>query len=397
MQAAAPNPPSRLASIDAYRGFVMLLMAGEVLNFGRVSQNLPNSGFWEFLENQQSHVQWRGCTLHDLIQPSFSFLVGAALPWSIASRGAKGEPFAKMLIHTLWRAFVLIAMGVLLRSTGSPQTNYTFEDTLSQIGLGYVFLWLLAWTKVRTQILALIAILLGYWVLFALWPLPGPGFDPTTVGVEKDWPSWMSGFAAHWNKNTNPAFAFDHWFLNLFPRPKEWLFNGGGYSTLSFIPTLGTMILGLLAGEWIRRADVAETVKVRQFLLVGLAGLAAGWLLDVTHICPSVKRIWTPSWVLFSGGWASLLLGMFYGLTDVAKYRRWAFPLLVVGTNSIFMYCAAHLWEGFLKRNLKTHLGQQIWESLGGPYSPLLEGIAVLGILWLCCLYLWKHKMFIRV
>jgi len=375
----------------------MLLMAGEVLNFGRVSQNLPNSGFWEFLENQQSHVQWRGCTLHDLIQPSFSFLVGAALPWSIASRGAKGEPFAKMLIHTLWRAFVLIAMGVLLRSTGSPQTNYTFEDTLSQIGLGYVFLWLLAWTKVRTQILALIAILLGYWVLFALWPLPGPGFDPTTVGVEKDWPSWMSGFAAHWNKNTNPAFAFDHWFLNLFPRPKEWLFNGGGYSTLSFIPTLGTMILGLLAGEWIRRADVAETVKVRQFLLVGLAGLAAGWLLDVTHICPSVKRIWTPSWVLFSGGWASLLLGMFYGLTDVAKYRRWAFPLLVVGTNSIFMYCAAHLWEGFLKRNLKTHLGQQIWESLGGPYSPLLEGIAVLGILWLCCLYLWKHKMFIRV
>ena len=376
----------------------MLLMAGEVLNFGRMAEVFPQSSLWQFLDHHQSHAAWRGCSLHDLIQPSFSFLVGAALPWSVARRQGQGASFGKMLGHTIWRAFVLIAMGILLRSTGSSQTNFTFEDTLSQIGLGYTLLWLLAWTNVRTQAIAVVAILVGYWALFAFWPPPAPGLDLATVGVKPDWMSnWMTGFGAHWNKNTNPAFAFDTWFLNLFPRPTPWTYNGGGYSTLSFIPTLGTMILGLLAGEWIRRTDMPEKLKVQRFFIAGVLGLAVGAILDVTQICPSVKRIWTPSWVLFSGGWACLFLGTFYGIADVAKRQTWAFPLVVVGTNSIFMYCAAHLWEGFLKRNLRTNLGQHVWENLGGVYAPLLEGIAVLGTLWLCCYYLWRNRMFIRI
>ena len=141
---ATPAPPTRMGSLDAYRGFVMLLMAGEVLSFHKTSQNLPDSGFWSFLAHHQSHAPWQGCTLHDLIQPSFSFLVGCALPWSVANRRTGGQSYGAMFLHTLWRAFALIALGVILRSTGSTLTNFTFEDTLSQIGLGYTFLWLLA-------------------------------------------------------------------------------------------------------------------------------------------------------------------------------------------------------------------------------------------------------------
>ena len=145
-----------------------------------------------------------------------------ALPWSIANRRARGQGMSGMWLHTLWRALALVAMGVFLRSTGSSLTRFTLEDTLSQIGLGYVFLWFLAWRGVRFQVGALVAILAGYWALFAAHPLPPPDFDPATVGVPKDWPHWLSGFAAHWNKNVNPAHDFDAWFLNLFPRTKPW-------------------------------------------------------------------------------------------------------------------------------------------------------------------------------
>ena len=90
-QAVEVIPSStRLTSVDAYRGFVMFLMMAEVLRCCRVATALPESGFWKFLCHHQSHAEWIGCSLHDLIQPSFSFLVGVALPFSIASRAARG-------------------------------------------------------------------------------------------------------------------------------------------------------------------------------------------------------------------------------------------------------------------------------------------------------------------
>jgi len=403
--------PQRAASLDAYRGWVMLLMAGEVLGLHAVARNLPDSAFWGFLAHQQDHVSWRGCTLHDLIQPSFSFLVGCALPWSIANRRARGQGPAGMGLHTLWRAFLLIALGIFLRSTGSRFTNFTFEDTLSQIGLGYVFLWFLAWRSIRVQTLALATILIGYWALFALYPLPPAGFDTTTVGVPRDWADWMTGFAAHWNKNTNPAHAFDVWFLNLFPRIKPWLFNGGGYMTLSFIPTLGTMILGLLAGQWLRRTDLSSVRRISGLVTAGLTGLALGTVLDLTGICPSVKRIWTPSWVLFSGGWCALFLAAFHAVADLRVVRLPVFPLMVVGMNSIFTYIIAHLWEGFFKFNTTNHLNTLLlathgpdavnaggfWKHAFGPYAPLAEGFTVLFLIWLCCAWLWRRKIFLRL
>src|SRR3954469_11099363 len=166
----APARSSRLSSVDAYRGFVMLLMMGEVLRFHRVAEARPESGFWRFLAHHQTHVEWRGCSLHDLIQPSFSFLVGVALPFSLASRIGRGQSRRRMAFHALWRSVALILFGVYLRSLGRAQTYWTFEDTLSQIGLGYFFLFLLGLRPARDQWLALGLILLGYWALFALYP-----------------------------------------------------------------------------------------------------------------------------------------------------------------------------------------------------------------------------------
>ena len=397
-KAPPPLPPSRLASIDAYRGLVMFLMMAEVLRLCAVAK-VKGGTLWESLCFHQTHAEWisswKGCSLHDLIQPSFSFLVGVALPFSLAGRLARGQSKGWMTAHALWRALLLVALGVFLRSLRGSQTNFTFEDTLSQIGLGYPFLFVLGFFSARVQWIALGLILVGDWAAFAVYRLPGPDLNYDAVGVSPSWPHLM-GFAAHWDKNTNLAWAFDTWFLNLFPRVKPFTANGGGYATLSFIPTLGTMILGLLAGGVLRRSG-AGWAKVLCFVVAGGICLAAGWGLGELGVCPVVKRIWTPSWVLFSGGWCFLFLAAFYAIIDLVGVRFWAFPLRVIGMNSIAAYCMAGLFEEFFKNNLYTHLRHKPFQMLGEPYEPLLHGAAVLLILWLILFWMYRRKIFLRI
>jgi len=393
----APTPV-RIASIDAYRGFVMLLMMAEVLSFCSVAQQFPGNSFWGFLCHQQSHVEWVGCVLHDMIQPSFSFLVGVSLPFSILNRTSRGQSQGTLILHAFGRALILTLLGVFLRSTHSTITNWTFEDTLSQIGLGYGFLFALGFRPARDQWIALGAILIGYWAWFAAYPLPASNADLTQVGVTAEWlrDHGLNGFAAHWNKNTNPAWAFDTWFLNLFHRLKPFTHNGGGYSTLSFIPTLGTMILGLIAGG-ILRDSRPPAGKIRWLLVAGAICLAAGWTLGALGICPVVKKIWTPSWVLFSGGWCFLLLAAFYAIIDFHQHRAWSLPLTVIGMNSIAAYSIAHLFDGFIFKNLKTHLGQNFFQLFGTPYERLFHGATVLLIFWWILFWMYRRKIFLRI
>jgi heparan-alpha-glucosaminide N-acetyltransferase len=388
-------PTVRNVAVDAYRGLVMLLMMGEVLQFAHVSRNYPNSLFWHILGWNQTHTEWFGCSLHDTIQPSFSFLVGVALPYSIRSRQKKGATFPKMLFHTIWRSLILILLGIFLRSTHSSQTNFTFEDTLTQIGLGYTFLFLLAFRPTRDQWIAFGAILFGYWLAWALYPLPGPGFDYAAVGVPPDWHHLYTGFRAHWNKNSNLGQAFDLWFLNLFPRAEPFRFNDGGYLTLSFIPTLGTMLLGLFAGQWFQAS--APKIPIRRFVTTGVILLALGLGFHYAGICPIVKRVWTPSWVLFSGGICFLFLSAFSWIIDVRQWKRWAFPLIVVGTNSIAAYLIAHLWEEFIGQNLLTNLGRSPFLILGPGLQPFVFGATILLLDWVFLYWMYRRKIFLRI
>jgi predicted acyltransferase len=301
-----------------------------------------------------------------------------------------------MTLHATWRALVLILLGVFLRSIGRHQTNWTFEDTLSQIGLGYVALFLLGFRPVRDQWAALVLILVGYWASFALYPLPGPGFDYDKAGVPNSWPHLLTGFAAHWNKNSNAAWAVDTRLLNFFPREQPFRFNGGGYSTLNFIPTLGTMILGLIAGG-VMRSERAPWAKMKWLALAGVTGLAAGAACAWLGVCPVVKRIWTPSWVLFSGGWCFLLLAAFYLVIDIWGRRRWAFPLVVIGMNSIAAYCMAHLFDGFISSSLNIHLGEGVFRVFGQAYQPLIHGVLVLFVMWLLLFWMYRRNLFLRI
>lgn len=390
-------PAGRIASVDVYRGLVMLMMMAEVLSFQSVATALPDNQFWQILAFNQSHVPWTWLSLHDMIQPSFTFLVGVVLPFSIATRKNKGATFSTLLGHTLRRSLILIFLGFFLRSLGADSTNFTFEDTLTQIGMGYTFLVMIGFCRPKVQLSVLVIILVGYWLAFALYPLPKAGFDYTTAGVSPNWEHNLHGFAAHWNKNTNLAWAADQWFLNLFPRSSPFLFNGGGYSTLSFIPTLGTMILGLLAGGVLRDSRT-DKEKLKYFIIAGLILMALGLVLQITNINPIVKRIWTPAWVFFSGGVCFVFLAFCYWLVDLKHYKKPFFFLTVIGANSIAAYVMA---DGGLRRyisdNLHVHLGQRYDQLFGMAYSTIVSGSLTLLVLWLILYWMYKRKIFIRV
>lgn len=394
--ASGVAPVTRVQSIDAFRGFVMFLMLAEAMRLWTLHDAFPSSRFWAIVAFNTQHVPWQGCSLHDLIQPAFSFLVGAAMPFSLASRRGKGQTFGRLLAHAVWRSIFLVFLGIFLRSLHSAHTYWTFEDTLTQIGLGYTFLFLLAFASVRVQAIAFVVILVGFWAAFVIYPLPPATFDYTQVGVPAGWPHLYSGFLAHFNKNSNLSWAFDVWFLNLFPREAPFRFNSGGWSTLSFIPTLATMMLGLWAGMWLRTARRAGE-KFKGLILAGVALVLAGLVFQWLHICPIVKRIWTSSYTLYSGGLVFLMLAAFYGLIELRGWRRWAFPLLVIGANSIAVYVMSFTMEHFFATALVRHLGTAPFQALGAAFEPVLRGFGVLLCFWLILFWMYRRRIFVRI
>ena len=385
----------RLVSLDAYRGAIMLMMASSGLGLAQVAQLHPDSGLWRFIAHQTEHSLWAGFTLWDIIQPAFMFMVGVALPWSVANRRARSQSFRSMLAHALWRALALVLLAVFLTSAWSRKTVWSFNNVLAQIGLGYPIVFLLAFTRPRTQWLTAFGILLAYWLAFVVYPLPSADFDWASVGVPADW-SFLNGFAAHWEKNANFAAAFDRWFLNLFPREKPFVFNTGGYQTLNFIPSISTMIFGLLAGQLLR-GNRRITEKIKYLTLFGIGGIIAGGVIALTGLCPIVKRIWTPSWTIYSTGWVTLVLVVFVAIVEWRGWKRWTFPFVIVGLNPITLYCMWQLMGGFIRENIQRHISRNIFEVYGEPYSPVLQRALVLLVLWLIILWMYRRKIFLRI
>lgn len=392
---AEATKPERLVSLDAYRGAIMVMMASGGLGMARVAEEHPDSAIWQAIAHHVEHASWAGFTLWDVIQPAFMFMVGVALAFSVANRRARGQNFGRMFFHALWRAVALVLLAVFLSSAWSRQTEWSFANVLAQIGLGYPILFLLAFAKPRTQWLAAFGILFAYWLAFALHPLPPVDFDWASVGVPADWPH-LTGFAAHWEKNANVAAAFDRWFLNLFPREEPFVFNRGGYATLNFVPSIATMVFGLLAGGLLRR-DRPLAHKLARLVLFGVLGVIIGTVIAWAGLCPIVKRIWTPSWTITSAGVVMLLLAGFVAIIEGLRWKRWAFPFVVVGLNPITLYCLWQLGGSFIRDNLRRHLGQDIFEIFGPTYTQTLQRASALLILWLVLLWMYRRKIFIRL
>ncbi|WP_298864936.1 DUF5009 domain-containing protein [uncultured Gimesia sp.] len=442
-QQKPPKANQRLVSLDAYRGLVMLAMVSGGLAVASVVRKSPEildqyngtdwesswKYLWQTLSYQLSHVEWTGTAFWDLIQPSFMFMVGVSMPFSYRKRKQVGNSGFRIWMHAIFRAVLLVVLGVFLSSRSGPHTNFTFANVLCQIGLGYLFVFFYVNRKFVTQLIGVMTILGGYWFFFYQYVPPEQELADVQAYLQevkkKDAAEWsqFTGMASAWNKHTNAAAAIDREWLNQLPRYEEpfrdqkfWV-NAGGYQTLNFIPSIATMLFGLMAGQLLI-SPRKEIDKVKWLLKAGLICFVISMLLDTSiwpfniaqwewNLVPIVKRIWSPGWAIFSAGWAFLFLAIFYWIIDVKGYKKWAFPLVVVGMNSIAMYCMAQLIKPWVQKSLKIHLktidvatGWTLTDSLYGsacPYTPIALSATVLFILWLICLWMYIQKIFVKI
>ncbi|MBK8093262.1 MAG: DUF5009 domain-containing protein [Verrucomicrobiaceae bacterium] len=384
-------PAQRLLSLDAFRGFIMLLMASSGFGIVQMASAHPDS-LWKDILPQFEHRAWQGCSLWDLIQPSFMFMVGIAVPFSCAARRERGHSFLSMLGHAILRAVLLIGIAIIISTPEKEShTIFTFTNVLAQIGLGYVFLFLIVQLGRESIIASIIVLLGGYTAFFILHPLPTAEQLAAIEGLKGAREGMLEGFWSHWGIHTNAAAHFDSWFLNLFP-PHNHTFQAGGYQTLNFIPSLATMLGGALTGLFLQRSPLEPRWKCARLIIVGIVLIFIGFILGFGAI-PIVKRIWTPSWAIFSGGWVLLMLAVFYALVEIADQRRLVFPLVVVGMNSITMYLMHHELGADIARNLHTHLPGIFVAG----WEPIIEKCSVLFVLWLVCFWLYRQRAFLRL
>lgn len=410
-------------SLDAYRGFIMVLLAASGFGILQLTQLPYEAEVWYELDYDTwqrvgfhfDHAawacdfEWIGVRLWDLIQPAFMFMVGVAMPYSYARRKELGHGAIRQGSHALWRAIVLVLLGVFLSSTTSTQTNWTFVNVLCQIGLGYFFVYLLLGRKFWIQAVAFVVILVGYWGLFYSYSLP-EGYDLAAVQATEG--TVYDDHFAPWSKNANIGHQVDLWLLNWFPRPtdKPFEYNDGGYVTLNFVPSMATILLGVWCGQLL----ISDRRWWQKFLLLVLGSAVCLGLgvLAGQYACPIVKRIWTPSWVLFSGGWVIAMLAAFYLVFDLCRLRWLAFPLVVVGMNSIAMYLMGQLLGPWASQSVKIHLGVVLrWAAdqlqqaqvVGADFladdmfGRMVGPTSAFVVFWLIALWMYRQKFFVRV
>jgi predicted acyltransferase len=395
-------PVARLQSLDVYRGLIMVSLAFNGFGLAATARNhlktTPDSGFWQAVYYQFSHVEWLGCSFWDLIQPSFMFMVGVSMAYSYLNRQRQGHSWGRMFAHATGRGLILILLGIFLISNSRRSTEWSLMNVLTQIGLGYPFLFLLWGRTRRIQIIAATGLLIGTWALYSLYPHAGVDLvkGAPQVGVSATWAQQhLATIDPAWHKNANVGHAVDTWLLNQLPRREPFVFNSGGYQTINFIASLATMLFGLMCGELLRSSQPPYR-KLLLLLLAGVGGLVIGLVASWLG-CPLVKRIWTPAWAVYSTGWCCLILAALYVVIDLRHWRAWSFPLLVVGMNSIAIYSMSMLLPGWTAKTLQIHFGENIFKVFGPDNAPFVQATLVGLIFWLVCWWMYRRKIFLRI
>lgn len=440
-QSASGKKPviSRLVSLDAFRGLIMIMLAANGFGIYQLSRTDAESPLWSLLDHESferfafhfEHPPWQSqfligsmdasegsawlkwkVSFWDLIQPAFMMMVGMAMPFSYARRAGSGQSPLARGVHALIRAIVLVLLGVFLYSRGEAGTNWIFTNVLAQIGLGYFFVYLLLGRSTKVQLACFVLILVGTTLGMQFIPAPVE-FVPEEVNASVERGEIFAEPYRRWSKNGNAFHDFDTWFLNLFPRPgaedsNRFEFNRGGYTTLNFLPSIATMLLGVFVGQFVlvapRNWSTLGKLVLAGILLVGLGVVASA------SCCPIVKRIWTPAWVLFSGGYVIGIFALCYMLFDLLPFQKLAFPLVVVGMNSIFVYMAGQMLRPWIYQDIVTTHFQwlidwffQLFQTSIPPdelqqiFEPVVRSTAVFLVIWLACLWLYRQRIFIRI
>ena len=313
-------PPKRLASLDALRGFDMFFMViGDIAIISSLAKGLKNDWFNEHIMPQADHVPWEGFVAWDLIMPLFLFIVGVAMPFSFAKRQRLGQSKPRIYVHVIFRVIVLWILGMVAQGnllTYDPSKFAFYSNTLQSIAAGYLIASiLLLHFGVVWQVLITVALLMGYWALLILVPVPGIGAGQLTP-------------------DGNLAMYIDKLILGPYQ-------DGTTYTwILSSMTFAATVMMGVFAGKLLM-SRLGRARKVLFLLASGVACVYIGWAWG--HVFPIIKHIWTSSMVLYAGGFSLLLLGLFYFVFDVLPLGFLAFPFRIIGLNAIVIYIAVHV------------------------------------------------------
>jgi predicted acyltransferase len=384
LQSTAPqtmvSPMGRLVSLDVVRGITIAFMI--LVN---------NGGSGKYSYHQLEHSAWNGWTLTDLVFPSFLFIAGISIVFSNESRLARGEQKSALRLHVIKRAFILFLLGLVVN--GFPLFHLgtlRIYGVLQRIAVCFLVASLLylwnsrAWVAITTTVVAL----LGYWILMRWVPIPDIGVPTHNVPLLDPNQNWV----AYLDRKLLPGRLYEG------VRDPEGL--------ISDIPALGTILLGVLTGIWLRLPKSLST-KAVGLLAASLSGLLLGSLWNVWF--PINKKLWTSSYVLFAAGCTLLLLAICFYAVEIKQWTRgWTFPWLVFGSNAISAYVfsellAAGLYtlfvhDGNTAISLQQSLYQKWFFPLVNPsFGSLLYAIAFVLVCFVPVLLLYRKKIFIKV
>ncbi|MBN1560862.1 DUF5009 domain-containing protein [candidate division KSB1 bacterium] len=360
----------RLASVDALRGFDMFWIIGGDSIFAALF-TLIGTPFFLSLGRQLQHTEWNGFTFYDLIFPLFLFLMGTSMALSLISKLESGVAKNRLYGKVVKRSLSLLLLGLIFNGLlDFDFSSFRYAGVLQRFAICYFFaaLIVLHARRPRTQALWAIGILLFYWALMALAPVPGYGRGVLTP---------EGNLASYIDRLLLPGrfccFEF-----------------GDNEGLLSTLPAISTALLGVLAGH-VLRTTWAPRKKVIYLAAGGAACLCAGLLWHIAF--PINKLLWSSSYVLYAGGWSLLLLALFFWLIDIRGWQKWAFPFIVIGMNPITIYVAQRLFDFGSIVDIFVH---GFIDYLGA-VKPLFWALCVLIVKWLLLLFLFKKKIFLKV
>jgi predicted acyltransferase len=371
---AAPPPPApppvqasspRLLSLDALRGFDMCWILGLSAVVTKVLERaFPDSAATTAVVAQMEHVPWAGFHFYDLIFPLFLFLSGVSLAIAVPKRVARDGRGAAAR-HLLARAVIIFVLGVIYSGGLKDGWDHVrWLGVLQRIGLGSAAAGLLSMCfGTRGLIVSTLVLLVGYYLILLLIPVPGVG-------------------AGNFSEGMNLTNYLDRMWLP----GRKYDGDHDPEGILSTLPAIATALLGMLAGKWIT-GNAAPARKVTGLVVAGALLLALGWAWH--PFFPVIKKIWSSSFVLVAAGWSALLLGLFYWLVDMRGWRCGLCPFIWVGANPIALY----LFSGF---GFFKIIAERLMVK-NAPSAPWLPSTMVFFVMLATAWWLHRKKIYIRV
>jgi predicted acyltransferase len=369
---------------------------------GRLSASAPTS----WITGQLQHKAWTGFAFYDLIFPLFVFIVGVSVVFSLG-RAAQEQSRSTMVKRILFRGAVLFLLGILYNGgLTQPWPEVRLVGVLQRIAIAYTATALL-FTFCRTRALVVVAALLltGYWAVLTYVPIRdiqlAPASlvarlgtaQPTMAEVENAFAATTERTVGRFEPGLNVTNHLDFQYLP--GRRYDVYYDPEGL--LSMLPAIATCLLGVFAGELLRRTDWPGSRKALLLAVVGVAAIALGWAWGQPF--PVIKKLWTSSYVLVAGGWSFLLLAAFYYIIDVRQWRSWSLPFVWIGMNPITLYLASAFidFRGLARRFVGGSVEAWLNTHVAAGAGALLVTLVGLSFIFLLAHFLYRRRIFLKV